>query len=353
MKSMTKTKKTWLRGILAMAVAVTGAGCGVETAAEGGLEVEDEKVGRQQQELVGVDAVSSSPFFTECVNSGLANTQLCNLMAHYTCTSRGYASGWFRGDQAQYASGLHLGVNCVTTPVVGVDAIPGDPHYATCVNGGKAYARDCALMAHYTCIKRGYASGWFRGDQAQYASGLHLGLMCTSSSVGFVDVPPSSPHYSACFNSGASNIQACNLMANNTCVNAGYTGGWYRGDQAQYASGLNFGATCVRSTSALPPTQPSGVCSVKQDSGNDSPFSRDYNLYKTSGTFSFRREALDIKDRFVVSYQGSVLYDSGCVSGSTTVSLPYSGSSTFVNVTVHPNCEGTSGTAWNFTVGCP
>lgn len=51
--------------------------------------------------------------------------------------------------------------------------------------------------------------------------------------------------------------------------------------------------------------------------------------------------------------QGSTLYDSGCTSGATTVNLPYSGSSTYVNVTVFPNSEGTTGTVWDFTVGCP
>ncbi len=129
--------------------------------------------------------------------------------------------------------------------------------------------------------------------------------------------------------------------------------GRYRGDQAQYSDGLHFGATCLEFQTALPPNQPPGVCGPQQGSGGDAAFSRDYNLYKTSGTFSFRREANNVKDRFVVSYQGSTLYDSGCVSGATTVSLPYSGSSTYVNVTVYPNCEGTTGTAWDFTVGCP
>jgi hypothetical protein len=83
--------------------------------------VEDGKVGHQQQALVGVDAVASSPYFTQCVNSGLANTQLCNLMAHYTCIGRGYASGWFNGNQAQYADGEHLGLMCATSSVGYVD----------------------------------------------------------------------------------------------------------------------------------------------------------------------------------------------------------------------------------------
>lgn len=336
-----------------MMALVVGAGCGVEPAPEQLSQEAGDPVRHQVQEAVGLEATAGMPYYAECTLNQQRHNQWCNLMAHRLCTSRGYASGWFRGDMAQYPDGLRLGVDCVTTPVVGVDAVPGDPSYSECLNSGLGSAIHCSLMAHYTCKNRGYSSGWFRGDMAQYPSGLHLGLMCATNSVGFTDAVPSTPFYNECYGSVAQNTQYCNLMANRACTQAGYQTGFYRGDQAQYPDGLHFGATCLELKTNLPPNQPPGQCGPQQGSGSNAAFSRDYNLFKNAGTFLFRRNANDIKDRFVVTYQGALLYDSGCISGNSAVNLSYSGASSYVNVTVYPNCDGTSSTQWDFTVDCP
>lgn len=286
MERLAATARVWSSGILAVVLAV-GTGCGEQAAAEGGPPAGAEPLGHQARELVSVDAVAGSPWFAECAASQQNHAQHCSLMAHYACTSRGHASGWFRGDMAMHPDGLHLGVVCAT------------------------------------------------------------------HSVGVMDVIPGAPFYTECYNSNGANIQYCNLMANRTCAAAGYKSGFYRGQQAMCSDGLHYGATCLELRTNLPPNQPPGECGPQQGSGADTAFSRDYNLYKSAGTFSFRRNANGVKGRFVVTYQGALLYDSGCISGDSTVNLSYSGTSSYVNVTVYPNCEGTTGTLWDFTVGCP
>jgi hypothetical protein len=55
-----------------------------------------------------------------------------------------------------------------------------------------------------------------------------------------------------------------------------------------------------------------------------------------------------------VIYEGRTIFDTGCVGeGKTGVNISFSGSTTVVTVTVTPNCQGGSGTAWNYTMYCP
>jgi hypothetical protein len=80
-----------------------------------------------------------------------------------------------------------------------------------------------------------------------------------------------------------------------------------------------------------------------------------FDLVRTSGTFSFQYEAFVEPDRFEVIYEGRTLLDTdlvprpGVPSGAT-VSLTYSGASRAVTVVV---TGATTGTVWNYTVGCP
>lgn len=99
---------------------------------------------------------------------------------------------------------------------------------------------------------------------------------------------------------------------------------------------------------------PLGTCSQVQQAGGDQPDTRTVPLGATSGTFSFSYQMYTIKDRIRVVYDGGTLFDTGCVSGSDTRLIPFSGLAGFVSVQVEPNCSGnTSGTAWNYSVGCP
>lgn len=74
---------------------------------------------------------------------------------------------------------------------------------------------------------------------------------------------------------------------------------------------------------------------------------------KSSGTFSFYYDTYNIPDVVKVSYEGRTLFDSGCIGKSSTETLTYSGTSSRVTVQVTPNCAGTKGTGWTFTVACP
>jgi hypothetical protein len=74
---------------------------------------------------------------------------------------------------------------------------------------------------------------------------------------------------------------------------------------------------------------------------------------RSSGSFVFQYDTYSIPDRIIVSYEGSVLFDTGCVGQADSRTLIYSGTSTAITVQVIPNCTGTTSTAWVYTVDCP
>lgn len=90
--------------------------------------------------------------------------------------------------------------------------------------------------------------------------------------------------------------------------------------------------------------------------GADKPYSVNVNLGVSAGTLRFipdTQPAYGSKDRMIVRVNGAAIHDTGCISrGSTTIPLNYSGS-TVANVEVLPNCDGSTATAWSFSVGCP
>jgi hypothetical protein len=97
----------------------------------------------------------------------------------------------------------------------------------------------------------------------------------------------------------------------------------------------------------------SNACGAVQSQGGNAPETRTVDLGAASGSFTFSWDMVSIKDRMVVKYEGTVLHDTGCVGGSGSVQLTYSGQATTVQVEVQPNCEGDTDTAWSFNVGCP
>jgi hypothetical protein len=95
------------------------------------------------------------------------------------------------------------------------------------------------------------------------------------------------------------------------------------------------------------------VCDANTHQGGDTPETHQVEMGQASGSFTFSYDTYTVKDQIIVSYAGTQLFDTGCVGEANNVPLTYSGTSTKITVTVNPNCEGTTGTAWNFTVGCP
>jgi len=96
-------------------------------------------------------------------------------------------------------------------------------------------------------------------------------------------------------------------------------------------------------------------CNDAVHSGSDNPETFTIELGKKSGTFQFDYNTYSIKDRFIITYEGNTLYDSGCVATIETKTeyISYSGNSTSITVTVQPNCAGEVDTLWDFTVYCP
>lgn len=94
-----------------------------------------------------------------------------------------------------------------------------------------------------------------------------------------------------------------------------------------------------------------GACQTQQSSGGQGAFSNTYDLGRDSGTFQLTYEMYNIPDRLqVLSSTGQVLYTTGgLVSGGNTVQIPFSGGRIVYVVISAP----TSGTAWDYTLGCP
>lgn len=101
------------------------------------------------------------------------------------------------------------------------------------------------------------------------------------------------------------------------------------------------------------PTVSRNNCNDKVEEGGDAPEVHIIDLGRSYGRFAINYSMHDIKDQIIVSQGGRVIYDSGCVSGNNTVQLDLNGFSREIQVRINPNCEGTTGTKWEFTVHCP
>lgn len=95
------------------------------------------------------------------------------------------------------------------------------------------------------------------------------------------------------------------------------------------------------------------VCSATQNAGGDTPDTRTIELGKPAGAFVFSYDTYSQQDEIIVRYQGTTLFDTGCVGASGSPTLHYSGTSTQISVQVIPNCAGGTGTAWTYSVSCP
>lgn len=89
-------------------------------------------------------------------------------------------------------------------------------------------------------------------------------------------------------------------------------------------------------------------CPGGGQSGGQGTFTRVINVGTAyPASFDFYYQAYTIQDRFVIS--GAATYDTGFTGGSATVSVAKTSASPYITVTVY---APTSGTAWNYNVGC-
>lgn len=116
--------------------------------------------------------------------------------------------------------------------------------------------------------------------------------------------------------------------------------------------GLTSGNTPVPA-SQQPAVVHQSRCNDTQKAGGDAPEVHRIDLGMTSGVFKFDYQTYDVKDQIIISQGGRTIFNSGCVGESRSVQVQFSGYTSVIEVRVNPNCSGSSGTAWNFTVHCP
>ena len=96
----------------------------------------------------------------------------------------------------------------------------------------------------------------------------------------------------------------------------------------------------------------SGFCDDTTVAGTDLPDRRIINVGGSNKQLRFSYETFQVKDQIDIYYQNSLIYSTGCVGARGTVTLPINGNETNVIVKVSPNCEGTTGTQWNYVLQC-
>ena len=113
-----------------------------------------------------------------------------------------------------------------------------------------------------------------------------------------------------------------------------------------------------------------GVCTTIQPcsgtaqvSGGPRPDSRTFSLGTSKGRFEFDYVPFDVVDRFKITYENQVIFDSGCDITTSAewrqtlhgFNVAFSGTSTYITVDVEPNCANDSrlDTHWSYIVHCP
>ena len=99
-------------------------------------------------------------------------------------------------------------------------------------------------------------------------------------------------------------------------------------------------------------SQPVTACNVLTNSGGgQNVINNVHELGRTQGTFTFSWDSFAVPDRYEVLYEGTVIFDTGNVSGSGTQQIVYGPGAT-TRVTVRTTGQA-AGTLWRYTVGCP
>ena len=114
------------------------------------------------------------------------------------------------------------------------------------------------------------------------------------------------------------------------------------------------GDQCSSGSNSTTCSQTCQTCASQTVSGADTPVSRQYYMGTSKGSINFQYETYSVKDRIIIVYENTNIFDSGCVgtNGLVSKTVTFSGQSKEIRVDVEPNCEGTTGTAWYFITGC-
>lgn len=102
-----------------------------------------------------------------------------------------------------------------------------------------------------------------------------------------------------------------------------------------------------------PTTVQQGQCNDTARSGSNDPVRVQVEIANV-GSLSLSYDTLQKEDRVRAFIDGTLVHDSGCVGtrGDVTQPIQVPPNARLMEVDVHPNCTGGSGTRWNFVVAC-
>ncbi len=107
----------------------------------------------------------------------------------------------------------------------------------------------------------------------------------------------------------------------------------------------------------VPGTPPGGTrvaqCNDTVRQGGDQPEAIEIDLGGRQGQASIDWDMLSVKDQMRVFVDGALVHDTQCVSGTGSQPFSVPPGAQRIRVEVNPNCDGTTGTIWDFTVLCP
>ncbi|MDX2159583.1 MAG: peptidoglycan-binding protein, partial [Hyphomicrobiaceae bacterium] len=108
-------------------------------------------------------------------------------------------------------------------------------------------------------------------------------------------------------------------------------------------------------TTTPPPTEGTRTaqCDDTVRQGGDTPETIEIDLGGRDGPGTFTWEMVSVKDQMQVSLDGTMVLDTGCVSGNGTRAISVPPGTQKATVRVIPNCDGTTGTIWDFKLICP
>uniref|UniRef100_A0AC35FTB4 Transglycosylase SLT domain-containing protein n=1 Tax=Panagrolaimus sp. PS1159 TaxID=55785 RepID=A0AC35FTB4_9BILA len=128
------------------------------------------------------------------------------------------------------------------------------------------------------------------------------------------------------------------------------------GSPANFTTNLPVacGSQCDAASDSLCASSSCTTCDGQQVAGENTPVTRRYTMGRTSGNLTFVYQTYTVPDRIRVFYENSPIFDSGCIGTEDEMSkeIYFSGNSQELRVDVEPNCDGTTSTAWYFTLPC-
>jgi hypothetical protein len=104
-----------------------------------------------------------------------------------------------------------------------------------------------------------------------------------------------------------------------------------------------------------PPGPPRATCNSIVNAGQDIGVTIPIDVSGTTGTIEFQYDTASQPDRMVVFLDRRLVFDTGCLgtNGYRSRSIPLPEGAMTLIVRVEPNCQGGSGTSWDFKLVCP